>query len=108
MVAVSVPPTMDDMTANSLPVKLNTVENQTAYLDCLVIGSPPPTILWLKDGVPLMDFPIHKVRELSGGMRLEVRSIQVVDQGRYTCVATNTAGDMEKHFDVDVWGEFNC
>ena len=66
------------------------VENQTLYLRCPVEGHPPPSIMWLKDGVPLLDFPFRNMRELDNGRQLELRNIQV------TCSPSLTACHNDK------------
>lgn len=41
----------------------------------------------------------------ASGRIVQVKHAQVSDTGRYTCVATNIAGEDEKDFDVNVQGE---
>lgn len=41
----------------------------------------------------------------ASGRIVRVKHTQVSDTGRYTCVATNIAGEDEKDFDVNVQGE---
>ncbi len=83
------------------------IENRTVYIDCPVTGTPTPSILWLKDRSPLLDFPYPRLRELANGRQLELRDVKVEDGGRYTCMATNVAGQIEKNFKVRVWGKKN-
>ncbi len=45
------------------------------------------------------------VQELADGKTLKVTDIKVTDAGRYTCMATNVAGQMEKTFKLVVQGE---
>ncbi|KAM4696629.1 hemicentin-2 [Rhinophrynus dorsalis] len=56
---------------------------KNVVLECDVSGSPPPSVSWWRDGLPL---PVH-------GPKLEIDSISVNDEGVYTCVATNPAGE---------------
>ena len=56
------------------------IQNSTAYMDCETEGIPPPTVLWLKDMVPLLDFPYETMRQMNGGKRLELHNVQV-DKG---------------------------
>ncbi|XP_043342030.1 hemicentin-1 isoform X3 [Cervus canadensis] len=74
--------------------------NNLLELDCQVTGSPPPTIMWLKDG-QLID-ERDGVKILLSGRKLVIAQAQVSDTGLYRCVATNTAGDRKKEFEVTV------
>ncbi|XP_067391212.1 hemicentin-1 isoform X2 [Emydura macquarii macquarii] len=69
-------------------------------LDCLATGTPPPTIMWLKDGQPVEEGDGYKI--LLNGRKLLISRAQVSDTGRYKCVATNKAGDHEREFDITV------
>jgi len=82
------------------------VENHTAYLACPAEGIPPPSILWLRNKAPLLDFPYPNLRELSNGRQLELRNVQVGDEGIFECKATNVAGQKSKTFKVKVHGLF--
>lgn len=41
----------------------------------------------------------------ANGRIVQIKHTQVSDTGRYTCVATNIAGEDEKDFDVNIQGE---
>lgn len=83
---------------------MEVIENHTTYLVCQADGIPPPSILWLKDNVPLLDIPYANIRELSNGKQLEMRSVQRGDEGLYRCQATNVAGQKAKIFKLKVLG----
>ncbi|XP_049724489.1 hemicentin-1 isoform X1 [Elephas maximus indicus] len=74
--------------------------NNLLELDCQVTGSPPPTIMWLKDSQPVDERDGFKI--LLNGRKLVIAQAQVSDTGLYRCVATNTAGDHKKEFEVTV------
>ncbi|XP_067585037.1 hemicentin-1 isoform X1 [Pseudorca crassidens] len=74
--------------------------NNLLELDCQVTGSPPPTIMWLKDGQLIDERDGFKI--LLNGHKLVITQAQVSDTGLYRCVATNTAGDHKKEFEVTV------
>ncbi|XP_057363933.1 hemicentin-1 isoform X3 [Manis pentadactyla] len=74
--------------------------NNLLELDCQVTGSPPPTIMWLKDGQLINERDGFKV--LLNGRKLVIAQAQVSDTGLYRCVATNTAGGLKKEFEVTV------
>lgn len=40
-----------------------------------------------------------------GGRTLQILNAKQEDAGRYTCVATNEAGETLKHYEVKVYGE---
>lgn len=42
----------------------------------------------------------------TGGRTLQILNAKEEDAGRYTCVATNEAGEKLKHYEVKVYGEF--
>lgn len=80
------------------------IENHTAYFACPTEGIPPPSILWLRNQTPLLDFPYPNLRELSNGRQLELRNAQVSDEGIFQCQATNVAGQKSKSFKLKVQG----
>lgn len=61
---------------------------QSAKLTCEVRGNPPPSVLWLRNAVPLTS---------SQRLRLSRRALRVVsvgpeDEGVYQCMAENAVG----------------
>lgn len=42
----------------------------------------------------------------SGGRTLQILNAQEDNAGRYSCVATNEAGEMIKHYEVKVYSKF--
>lgn len=65
-------------------------------------GNPLPEIKWLKDGQLLVSDKRHKV--LSHGRFLQIFGAQVADTGRYICLASNSAGDRSRHYNLNVLG----
>ncbi|XP_040533545.1 hemicentin-1 isoform X17 [Gallus gallus] len=95
--SVLVPPgIVDENKQEDMKVK----EKNSVTLTCEVIGNPVPQITWIKDGQPLMEDKDH--RFLSSGRFLQITNAQVSDTGRYTCVASNTAGDKSKSYFLNV------
>jgi Immunoglobulin I-set domain len=80
------------------------IENHTAYMVCPADGIPPPSILWLRNKEPLLDFPYVNMREMSNGRQLEIRNVQVIDEASFECQATNVAGQKSKSFRLKVLG----
>ncbi|KAL2089466.1 hypothetical protein ACEWY4_014154 [Coilia grayii] len=94
---VLVPPSIaKEGTVEDVKVK----DRQNVTLACEVTGNPVPEITWLKDGLPLVSDRHHKV--MSHGRFLQIISAQVSDTGRYSCLATNSAGDRSRHFNLNV------
>ncbi|KAI1891477.1 hypothetical protein AGOR_G00144220 [Albula goreensis] len=94
---ILVPPSIvSEGTVNDVKVK----EKQNVTLSCEVTGNPVPEISWLKDGRPLLEDRQHQV--LSHGRFLQISGAQVSDTGRYSCLASNSAGDRSKHFNLNV------
>ncbi|NXK97014.1 HMCN1 protein, partial [Formicarius rufipectus] len=76
------------------------VLNSPTSLLCEAYSYPPATITWLKDGKPLESS--RNIRILPGGRTLQILSAQEDSAGRYTCRATNEAGEASKHYEVKV------
>ncbi|XP_036128071.1 hemicentin-1 [Molossus molossus] len=75
-------------------------EKQSVTLTCEVTGNPVPEVTWHKDGQPLQEDDTH--HSMSGGRFLQITNAQVSHTGRYTCLASNTAGDKSKSFSLNV------
>ncbi|KAG7251155.1 hypothetical protein CRUP_029350, partial [Coryphaenoides rupestris] len=79
---VYVPPAIVGNTV--LPEDLTAVLDGSVNMECVVTGSPPPQLNWLRNGLPL---PV---------------SSHVSDGGTYTCVASNRAGVENRHYNLQV------
>lgn len=84
------------------PTERKVVLSEPLILECAAAGHPPPSLTWLKDGVPVRDG--ESVRVLEHGAKIEILSAVVSDSGRYVCVATSIAGEKEVKYDVKVLG----
>lgn len=84
------------------PAEKKVVLSKPLILECAAGGHPPPSLTWLKDGVPVRNG--ENVRVLEHGKKIEIVSASVSDSGRYICVATSIAGEKEVKYDVRVLG----
>ncbi|KAM4896067.1 hemicentin-1 [Sylvia borin] len=96
--SVHVPPSIGGYL--QLPENISTVEKNPISLVCEASGIPLPTITWLKNGLPIT--LNSSVRILSGGRTLRLSPAGAADEGRYTCVVTNAAGEARKDFHLSV------
>ena len=86
-------------------------------LSCPAFGRPEPTVEWLRDGRPIAAEPGSQVREIrktrrgqqhvqivlsANGQRLHLLKSSGADAGRYTCVASNAAGEDKRDFNVEI------
>ncbi|XP_037392153.1 hemicentin-2 isoform X1 [Pygocentrus nattereri] len=69
--------------------------NETLTLSCLAKGFPEPAIQWFKDGQVLEVSP-------AAGHLLQIERVSLSDTGRYTCVASNSAGEDRRDFHITV------
>ncbi|XP_061680955.1 hemicentin-1 isoform X2 [Syngnathoides biaculeatus] len=97
-ITVHVPPTI--LGEVQFPKNVSVVVKNPVALSCEVSGIPLPAITWLKDGRPIGG--TSSLRVLSGGRSLRLMHAGVEDAGRYTCIASNNAGEEKKDFDLDV------
>ncbi|XP_036900257.1 titin isoform X1 [Sturnira hondurensis] len=66
-----------------------------AYFQCLVRGSPRPTVYWYKDGKLLQGARFSAEESGIGFHNLFITSLVRGDEGEYRCVATNQTGMAE-------------
>ncbi|XP_045698023.1 titin isoform X1 [Phyllostomus hastatus] len=66
-----------------------------AYFQCLVRGSPRPTVYWYKDGKLLQGARFSAEESGIGFHNLFITSLVKGDEGEYRCVATNHTGMAE-------------
>ncbi|TRZ13268.1 hypothetical protein HGM15179_013842 [Zosterops borbonicus] len=84
------------------PSNLTLLAQQPATLGCDAWGSPKPHIRWEKNGHPLnLHLPPGTYSLQSLGSLL-ISSPGPRDEGRFECIATNTAGEARKVFLVSV------
>uniref|UniRef100_A0AAR2KQZ6 Hemicentin 1 n=1 Tax=Pygocentrus nattereri TaxID=42514 RepID=A0AAR2KQZ6_PYGNA len=97
LVRVHVPP---NIAGESGVQDVSVLQNRQVTLECKSDAVPPPTLSWLKDGSPLKVSP--RVRVLSSGRYLQINNAELGDAARYTCMASNIAGQTRRHFNLSV------
>uniref|UniRef100_A0A8C2MET6 Hemicentin-1 n=1 Tax=Cricetulus griseus TaxID=10029 RepID=A0A8C2MET6_CRIGR len=98
---VFVSPTIAGVDSEGSPEDVIVILNSPTSLVCEAYSYPPATITWFKDGAPLESN--RNIRILPGGRTLQILNAQEDNAGRYSCVATNEAGEMIKHYEVKVY-----
>uniref|UniRef100_A0A914RG71 Ig-like domain-containing protein n=1 Tax=Parascaris equorum TaxID=6256 RepID=A0A914RG71_PAREQ len=80
--------------------KVQVNAGRASIINCPVMGSPEPSIAWLKNGQPLATDERHVL--LNGGRQLQISDTTLHDDARYTCIATNNIGlaDLETYLQV--------
>lgn len=78
----------------------------TCFLLCQVSGLPPPDLIWLLNGRPVLPDTTHKmlVRE-TGVHSLLIDPLTQNDAGIYTCIATNKTGQNSFSLELSVVGK---
>ncbi|KAF7707078.1 hypothetical protein HF521_018296 [Silurus meridionalis] len=74
---------------------------QSAHLKCDATGEPLPAIIWISPNNELITLSSVKYQILRDGT-LIINKVTLADQGKYTCVARNSAGDDIKNVKLQV------
>jgi hemicentin len=82
--------------------EITIVRGSSTSMTCFTDGTPPPSMSWLRDGQPL-GLDTH-LTVSTQGMILQLIKAKTEDSGRYTCIASNDAGEVSKHFILKVLG----
>lgn len=83
---------------------LQVLEGDTFQQSCIAQSSPPPSLVWLKDGQLIMD-PTVSVSSPTPTMAIIViLQVKQAHSGSYTCVASNQAGKVEETIMLRVEG----
>ncbi|XP_013923010.1 PREDICTED: hemicentin-1-like [Thamnophis sirtalis] len=93
---VYVPPSIE----NGGETEVTVLKGNPISLVCLANGIPTPTISWLKDGQTFSVNLRATFENQKGG--LHISNSEINDSGRYTCIASNEAGEDNQHFTLKV------
>ena len=80
-------------------------DGDSLLLECDVIGSPEPSIRWLRDGRDLPDSLSFSSQYDGRVARLRVDDMRVEEEGLFECVAENSAGKVSMDARVNVQSE---
>ncbi|XP_017283823.1 neural cell adhesion molecule 1b isoform X4 [Kryptolebias marmoratus] len=74
---------------------------QPAMLTCAVDGYPEPMVTWTRNGVKLEDEEKYGFND--DGSEMTIMDVSKLDEGEYTCIAKNKAGESEKELSLRVF-----
>lgn len=75
--------------------------------DCVVIGKPPPTVRWYKDGRLLEENDHYMINEdQEGRQQLIITTVLPTDMGVYRCTAENSSGITSTKAELRVDSEY--
>ncbi|XP_041948376.1 neural cell adhesion molecule 1-like isoform X6 [Alosa sapidissima] len=74
---------------------------QSITLACDADGFPEPAVTWARDGVVLEENDKYAFKD--DGSELVIHDVKKVDEGEYSCIATNKAGRKEEEVSLNVF-----
>nr|XP_020451176.1 matrix-remodeling-associated protein 5-like [Monopterus albus] len=74
---------------------------QSAKLSCQATGEPAPRIIWISPRSDVISASSDKIQIMDDGT-LVVNKVTLADEGKYACVARNSAGDDVKNTKLEV------
>ncbi|XP_073338527.1 myopalladin [Pagrus major] len=78
-------------------------EGRLCRLDCKVSGLPNPELMWLVNGKPIYPDLLHKMLVRENGVHsLIIDPLTQNDEGTYTCIASNKAGQSSFSLELKV------
>ncbi|XP_077528411.1 leucine-rich repeats and immunoglobulin-like domains protein 1 [Haemaphysalis longicornis] len=81
---------------------VSVVEHSPVKLRCIASGDPPPTVVWVRDDLPLDKRDSKEVSFAQNGEILRIPNATLGHAGRYSCAASNAAGGAEEHIFLTV------
>lgn len=82
--------------------EITILKGSSTSMACITHGTPAPSMAWLRDSQPL-GLDAHLTVSIHG-MVLQLLKAETEDSGKYTCIASNEAGEVSKHFILKVLG----
>ncbi|XP_036354448.1 hemicentin-1-like isoform X2 [Octopus sinensis] len=96
---VLVPPSIDE---SNIVYNPRVVLNRTLILECPVSGVPKPSIKWMFNSIPFEYIP-HGVQLKHEARMLMITHTKPTHAGKYSCVAKNDAGELQRNFNLEVF-----
>ncbi|XP_045573191.1 neural cell adhesion molecule 1 isoform X13 [Salmo salar] len=75
--------------------------NQSVMLACDADGFPEPTVTWARNNIVLESDDKYSLND--DGSELIIKDVKKVDEGDYTCIARNKAGEKEEEVSLNVF-----
>ncbi|KAM8910560.1 matrix-remodeling-associated protein 5 [Spinachia spinachia] len=98
-VSVKVGPNAPKINPKS-PALVTVKLGEAAQLSCQATGEPVPKIMWISPRNDVISFSSKKFQIMDDGM-LVVKKVILADEGKYACVAQNSAGDDVKNIKLE-------
>lgn len=83
--------------------EITVMAGEDVSFDCNARGTPLPRISWHFEDIPLASTNQRYTFHLDGS--IDLRRVEVIDDGFYTCVAKNRAGSANRTIVLTVQGE---
>ncbi|NXK96391.1 SPEG kinase, partial [Formicarius rufipectus] len=74
---------------------MDVVEGRTARFDCMISGTPPPTVTWTHFGLPVQEGENVRIQQDRGLHSLVIVHVGSEDEGQYKATARNIHGHVE-------------
>lgn len=74
---------------------------ESAKLSCQATGEPEPRIIWISPRKAVISVSTDRFQIIDDGI-LVVTEVTLADEGKYTCVARNSAGDDIKNTNIEI------
>ncbi|XP_028321937.1 neural cell adhesion molecule 1a isoform X3 [Gouania willdenowi] len=87
--------------ARQLDVNATADVNGSALLACDADGFPEPTVTWARNNIVLETGDKYSLNE--DGSELVIKDVKKVDEGDYTCIAKNKAGEKSEEVSLNVF-----
>ncbi|KAL4604910.1 hypothetical protein GN956_G25462 [Arapaima gigas] len=90
-------------TIRTRQVELNATADigQSVMLACDADGFPEPTVTWARNNIVLETNDKYSINE--DGSEMIIKNVKKVDEGDYTCIAKNKAGEKEAEVSLNVF-----